>query len=216
MATRERAADFGARSVRKTLRTIGEELRARRVQLGLSQRTVAEATGCSHTQIWRIEKGDYLSVAFRDLVVLAAVLGLDLSARCYPHGHPLRDAAHRALLERLRRLVGPSWTWRTEVPFPGVDDRRAWDALLTGPARIGVEGETRPTDGQDLERRVNLKARDGGVDHVILLLSDSRHNRSLVREHDLKIGDSPLVPRRALIAALAEGRDPRGNAILLL
>jgi hypothetical protein len=37
--------------------------------------------------------------------------------------------------------------------------------------RIGVEAETRARDRQELQRRVALKRRDGGVDRVILLLA---------------------------------------------
>ena len=35
------------------------------------------------------------------------------------------------------------------------------------------EGETRPTDIQELARRLALKKRDGGVDRLILVLKDT-------------------------------------------
>ena len=88
--------------------------------------------------------------------------------------------AHIALLRRLQSALGPRVGWRTEVPLPGGGDRRAWDALIgVGATRIGVETETRARDAQSLQRRLALKKRDGGVDHVILLLADTRQQPPL-------------------------------------
>ena len=68
------------------------------------------------------------------------------------------------------------------MPLPNAGDRRAWDAVIgIARVRIGVEAETRARDEQELERRLSLKRRDGGVDHVILLLADTRSNRLFVR-----------------------------------
>ena len=56
----------------------------------------------SAAQVSRIERGLLAHVALEDLARIAAVLGLDLSARLYPLGDPIRDVAQQALLERLR------------------------------------------------------------------------------------------------------------------
>ena len=122
------------------------------------------------------------------------------------------------LLERLRRRLYPALGWRTEVPLPIPGDRRAWDAIIRGPDfRIGVEAVTRLRDVQDAQRRISLKQRDSRLDHVILLLANTRTNRAA------RVGAGgrallegfPVHPRDAL-AALGDGRDPGGSTIVLL
>lgn len=76
--------------------------------------------------------------------------------------------------------------------------------------------ETRAVDWQALQRRIALKQRDGGVDHVILVLADTRNNRSFVREHEVAVQVSFPIPGRAALLALREGADVGGNAIMLL
>jgi hypothetical protein len=96
-------------------------------------------------------------------------------------------------------------------------DHRAWDALIgVGAIRIGVEAESRAHDAQALQRRLALKRRDGGVDHVLLLLSNTRHNREFLRACGPGfLSDFPVNGRDAL-ARLARGEDPGGSAIVLL
>src|SRR3990170_5607742 len=72
----------------------------------------------------------------------------------------------------------PHWVGapRSRCRSPG--DRRAWDAVVRGRGWCaGVEAETRLRDAQATARRIGLKARDGDVDHVVLLLADTRRNR---------------------------------------
>src|SRR4029450_9470554 len=109
---------------------------------------------------------------------VAAVLGLELSIRAYPAGDPIRDLAHARLLERLHRDLHPSLRWHTEGPFPTPGDLRAWDAV-TGRDhwRLGIEAETVIDDTQALDRKIALKVRDGGVDRVLLLVTDTPRNR---------------------------------------
>jgi hypothetical protein len=103
--------------------------------------------------------------------------------------------------------------------LPG--DRRAWDAVITdrggAPAwRVGVEAETRPRDLQALERRLAIKARDGNVDAVVLLLANTRHNRDLVQGREADWRERfPLAGRRALELLGARVKPP-GDAIVLL
>jgi hypothetical protein len=148
---------------------------------------------------------------------VCAVLGLDLSVRTFPAGDPIRDAAHVALLERLRVRCHHSLKWRTEVPIPIAGDRRAWDAMLSTPKwTAGIEAETALTDIQALDRRLALKERDGATTTTFLLLLDSRRNRAALR-----IGGDVLrlrfpIESRVALKALAAGLDPGGNALILL
>jgi hypothetical protein len=78
-----------------------------------------------------------------------------------------------------------------------------------------VEAETRLDDLQALERRVRIKQRDMGVRRVILLVADTRHNRAVLAAHPSLVEDFP-ISTRACLAALRDGRDPGGDAIVLL
>ena len=148
---------------------------------------------------------------------MLAVVGLDLHVRAYPGGRPLRDSAHLELLQRLRTRLGPAVRWRTEVPLPLHGDQRAWDALLgVRHVRVGVEAETRARDAQELPRRVALKQRDGGVEYVVLLLADSRHNRAFLRTCGEGFLAGFPVAGSVALARLAASADPGGSAIILL
>lgn len=203
---------------------MAREFYAARTNAGVSQGVVSDRVGLSRPQYGRIERGIAPEVSLATVARIAAVLGLDTSLRFFPSADPVRDAAHAALLERLHVICHPSLSWRTEVPFPGPGDRRAWDAVIggvhrtgsVGRIRIGVEAETRPNDVQALDRKLALKERDGGVERVILLLSDTRHNRSFLHGPGSALRNRfPLDGRRAL-RHLAAGSDPGSNALVLL
>ena len=149
---------------------------------------------------------------------LLAVVGLELSARAYPKGSPIRDQAQLALLARFRAVVGRSVTVKAEVPLATPGDWRAWDLVLSvGSARLGVEAETRPRDVQALIRRLELKLRDDpGITGVVLLLADTRFNRSLVREHGAIMRANFPHSGPEILRALGHGLEPPGSGIVLL
>jgi len=200
---------------RTALREIGRELRAARIGRGLSQRLVAITIGVSQTQISMIERGEYPAVAALTMWRFAAAVGLELSLRAFPGGPPIRDKAHIELLDRFSAEVGAGWRFLSEVPLPIPGDKRAWDRLMRGFGLvIAVEAETRPTDLQELGRRLALKKRDGGLDRLILVLPNTRWCRQLVRLNEL--GAAFSVSGRAALDALRNGRDPGGDAIVLV
>lgn len=216
MATHERPGDRAERLADETLTSLGRQLRIARIGAGLSQRTLEESTGVSHSEISRIERGRTPNVPLRVLVRLATSLGLVIPARPYPEGDAIRDAGHARLLDRFRARLHPSLRWHTEVPLPTPGDRRSWDAVTGATAwRAGVEAETVIDDTQALERRLHLKRRDGGVDHVILLVADTPRNRRALAAAPAAFSDLPLNARE-LMAALAGGRDPGGSGIVIL
>ncbi|HYK95849.1 MAG TPA: helix-turn-helix transcriptional regulator [Candidatus Dormibacteraeota bacterium] len=186
-----------------------------RVNRGLSQRVVAVAARLTQAQVSRIERGLHESVPVSRLALLATAVGLDLSIKLYPAGQPIRDKAHIALFERLRRAAGPSWSWRSEVPLPIPGDKRAWDRVIVcGRVTIGIEGEMHPTDLQELGRRVALKKRDGNVDRLILVLADTAWCRRIVRLNEL--ASAFPISGSAALKAIANGMDPGGDAIILI
>jgi transcriptional regulator with XRE-family HTH domain len=202
------------------MRRAGQEHRLARVAAGLSLRKVAAATGASHQQVLRLERGELRRVSIEELGSWFAVVGLDLGIRAFPAGDPIRDRAQLALLERFRARLHPSIRWRTEVPLPMDRDLRAWDADIRGsqPAawRCRVDAETRVADAQALERRLTLKARDDPDGHLILLLAETRANRRAVGW--LREGLRELLPLdpRQLLRALHAGDDPGGSGIVML
>lgn len=218
MATRERPIDIGHRRSRRTLSAIGDELRLARLAAGLSQTAVGRAAGMSHAQVSRLEHGLLRTASLDQISCLAAALGLDLSVRLFPAGDAVRDTAQLALLERLRRRLPPDLGWRTEVPVPLAGDRRAWDAVIRAPdVRVGVEAVTRLRDIQDTVRRIALKQRDSDLDHVILLLANTRANRAArVGAAGRSLLDAYPVDARTALEALTKGQDPGGSSVIAL
>jgi transcriptional regulator with XRE-family HTH domain len=192
------------------------ELRLARVGANLSQGDVGKACGLSHAAIGRIERGDNQTIDIVTLARVLAVVGFDLSVRAYPHATAQRDAAHAALLERLHVLLPIDLPWNTEVPFPNPGDLRSWDARTrVRRLRVAIEAETRVRDGQELQRRLTQKRRDGGADRLILLLADTRNNRVFMRDYGATLASVFPAPGATALEALQRGDDP-GDAIILL
>jgi transcriptional regulator with XRE-family HTH domain len=182
MGGHEKLDDRARRKALEALRALGAELRQARLDHDLSQEEAARAAGISSSAWSRLELGKAIGASLPAISAALGVVGLDLSVRAFPGGRVQRTAGHGRLLERLRVRLARGVGWGTEVPFPNAGDRRAWDAMIgIDTVRVGVEAETRARDEQELERRLSLKRRDGGVDHVILLLANTRSNRLFVR-----------------------------------
>ena len=146
----------------------------------------------------------------------AAMVGLELSANLHPNGDPVRDRGHLALMARFRRRLDPGLRWRTEVPVPIAGDLRSGDGLITGSGWDAlVEAETRVGDIQQLERRATTKVRDLGTDRLILLIADTRHNRTVLGLHP-ELAERFTIGSRRCLRALAIGADPGGDAIVIL
>jgi len=216
MSTSERPRHRSDRLADEAIAVIGHQLRTARTGLGISQRSLESATGLSHGEISRIERGRVPDVPLRSVIRLATAVGLALPSRMYPNGDAVRDAGHARLLERFHRQLHPSLRWRTEVPLPIPGDLRSWDAITGGVDwRVGIEAETVIGDGQALERRLSLKRRDGGLDHTILLVADTPRNRRALEAAPAAFSDLPLRTREILIA-LRKGTDPGQSGIVII
>jgi hypothetical protein len=177
----------------------------------------------SGSQVSRIERGRLPAVSVDQLARVGAAVGLDVRVRSYPGPDPIRDAPQNALMDRLRGHLHPGLTMPTEVPLPIPGDLRAWDGMIRGlagepvlPPRLPVEAETRVTDLQAQTRRIWLKARAADEPFVLLVVSDTRHNRQSVRAAANAIRTAFPIPARRALAALATGRHPGGSAIVFL
>lgn len=196
---------------------MGQEIRSARLAAGLSQLVAGGAAGMSHAQLGRIERGELRELTVDQLSRACTAVGLRLVVRAYPDGDPVRDAAQLALLERFRACLPPGTRWRTEVPLPIAGDRRAWDGVVTlrGGA-LGVEAETRLRDIQALERRLGLKLRDGGLDRLVLVVSDTRSNRRVLDLHRDVLRSLLPLDGRDILRALRSGHSPEASGLVLL
>ncbi len=193
--------------------------RAARWAAGLSQMAVAAASDVSRSSIERLELGSLERLTVMDAARLSAVVGLDLQLRTFPGPRPIRDAGQVRLLGRLRRRIGPPWSWAYEVVLPIARDQRAWDARARHPAthvEVMIEAVTRLTDAQALLRRIAIKRRDGGSPRVILLLADTRNNAVAIHESEAVMGSAFPIGTRAALRALGAGRDPGADALIVL
>jgi transcriptional regulator with XRE-family HTH domain len=216
MPTARRARDRGRQQARALVRTIGGELREARHSAGVSQAHAARVAGLSQSKVSRIERAEHASGRVDELARLSAALGLRLTMRVYPEGGAVRDEGHLRLLRRFRAEVSERFRWRTEVPIGDAADARAWDVLLEGAGMIGVDAETRLHDVQALQRRCELKARDGGVDRLVLLVAATRHNRLVLREHRAALASTFPADTGEIMACLRQGRLPPRSGIVIL
>jgi transcriptional regulator with XRE-family HTH domain len=219
VASRDGVEDRAARRARALVaRTVGD-IRGGRVSAGLSQASVAHRLGISRSRLSRIELGLESRVPAELLVRYAASVGFDLAVRAYPAGDLGLDRAQRRLIRRLMDRLGPDWTWRFEVPLPIPGDARAFDAVgrhrVTG-LIIYVEAETRLEDIQAVLRRITIKCRDGSVTRLIVLVSDTRHNREIVHAAAPELAAMFAAGSRRTLARLIAGLDPGADALILL
>jgi transcriptional regulator with XRE-family HTH domain len=217
MATRETRVSGGKRRGGQLTARLLSEARQTRTVANLSVRSVARELGWSHARYARFEAGQLASVSLVDLAKVGAVLGLELSAAFHPVGETIRDAGQQALAARFRAVLSPLWRVTAEVLLPNLGDRRSWDLLLRLAAQlVGVELETRVRDVQWLTRRMRERERDGGADHILLVLSASAHNRRVLPELLEALGTEFATSPRAVLKALREGRPIPGSAVILL
>lgn len=217
MGASDRRIDRAVRASERARRRLGDEIRQARLEHDLSQDTAARGAGLAQSSWSRMERGTARSVALEDLYRAAAAVGLAVKTDIFPGGEPLRDTPQLALLGRFRARLPGEVGWGTEVPFPNPGDLRAWDAVIRiAGVRIGVEAETRARDAQALQRKLALKRRDGNVDHLILLMADTRHNRSFLRAAGEGFHQDFPVPGKVALARLEAGEDPGGSSIILL
>jgi transcriptional regulator with XRE-family HTH domain len=215
MATRERPRDRADRLATEARLLLGADLRRARVAAGISLRDAAAAASISHTELWRLERGQSRVVPIARVFRTAAAVGLTASVRLFPDGDPIRDAGQSRVLERLRGNLHPGLGWRTEVPLPNVGDPRAWDAVIRSRGWWRpVEVEAALRDAQATERRLALKQRDGRAPAPILVLADTPRNRAALAAAPAAFPTLP-VRTRPILSALRRGVDP-GSGIVFL
>jgi len=217
MANRQSRRFESTRRGTRLLHELGDELREARLRAGLTQTAVATSLGTTRRRVGWIESGRVGSLSLTDVVAQAGLVGLRLHARFYPAGPPIRDAAQVALMDRFRRRLAPDWQLRLEAPLPIQRDQRAWDMLLrAGRLTIGIEAITRLRDVQAQVRAAQLKRREAGTQRLVLLVAATHANRRALSAAEALMRADFTVGTRPAMAALAAGRDPGGDALVLL
>jgi transcriptional regulator with XRE-family HTH domain len=217
MPVRTRVLDTARYRADGVRRQIGEEIRAARMAAGLPQRSVSSAVGHHASWLSRVERGSMRSVTVEDLVVVGAAAGLKVWIAAYAAERAIVDAPQILLLRRLRGRIGEHWAWQFEVVLPAAGDQRAADAVIRrGSTTIMIEAFTRLADAQAQLRRVHVKARDLGIERVVVVVAATNANRrALASAADVLAASFPLSTRPTL-AALAAGRDPGANGLVLI
>jgi hypothetical protein len=171
--------------------------------------------GVSHQLISRWEARSATPTVVQ-LAMWGAVVGLDVTIRSFPAGPPLRDAGQLRVLARARTFIGQGWHWRTEAPVTDDPlDRRAIDAVISrGNVRIGLEVITRLTDAQAQVRAATLKQEASGLNRMILVLADTRHNRRAMRDAEPSLAPAFPCEPRVVTEALRAGGLPPSNGIV--
>ena len=215
MATRDGPVSRAVRVAADDQRRVIAELARAQRSHGISDSAIGRATGKSRFVVARALAGTRPSTVV-ELAAIGGAIGLDVRLQAFIAGDAIRDAGQQRLLERFRAQLPDSITWRTEVPLPIPGDRRAWDAVI-GAAdwRGGLDAETGIDDVQALDRRFTLKARDGGLDLVILLVADTPKNRRALDAAPHAFADLSRNARLTL-AALRRGERPPRSALILL
>jgi transcriptional regulator with XRE-family HTH domain len=218
MTARDRRLDRALTTSRRLTTAAIAEIRDARIGSGLGQEELGRAVGISASQVARFERGALGDLRLEPLCRLSAGVGLAPHLRFYPDGDPIRDAGQVRLLDRLRVRVAPSARWRVEVPLHGQTDARAWDAIVDGTGCVdAVEAETRLRDLQATERKIGRKLRDDPtVEHVVLLVADTRTNRLALAEGREALRVQFPLDTRVTLGHLANGRCPGASAIVVI
>lgn len=195
----------------------GRELRLARHNAGATMQQVADRLGWSKSKISRIERGLSPRVALADITSFSAVVGLRPYLKLFPLGPSLRDVGQVELLAGLNVRMHPRWHTEHEVPMPKDGNLRAADQVSVIPGcRLMVEAFRRFSDYQAQSRAARAKQRDLNADRLLLLIEDTRTNRRALAAAGLEPRRSFPMPQRAMLAALAAGRDPGGDGIVVL
>ena len=217
MANRTRAVDEARRSWHQRRVSLGGELRTSRLTNGATQADVGAAIGVSASEISRREHGNAPNLSARSLSEQAAAVGLRLVINTYPTGGGVRDAAQLKHVHRFLERVSHTFLRELEAVIPLPGDLRAVDIVLRAAGcLIAVEVITRLGDLQAQVRAARNKARDIGATRLILVVAGTHANRRALDEARSALNGAWDLDTRRVMAALAAGRQPDHDALVLI
>ncbi len=197
------------------------EVRDARHASGLTHGEVARAIGIARSNVTRLEAGQRQDLGIVERSEIASVLGYEVSVGLHPIGDPLRDKGQLACGRRLDGILSDLWRVTDETLLPGAGEQRAWDKLLrlvgaTPRYLVGVDIESRVWDVQAIVRRTLGRERDGQVDHILIVLADTAHNRRIANELRHALGSEFRASARSLLSALRRGQRLSGSGVVLI
>jgi len=217
MTNRTRAVDEARRVWHQRRVSLGGELRTSRLTNGATQADVGTAIGLSASEISRREHGNAPNVSALSLSQHAAAVGLRLVITTYPTGSGVRDAAQLKYIHRFLERVSDRFLRELEAVIPLPGDLRAVDVVLRAAGcLIAVEVITRLGDVQAQIRLARNKARDIGATRLILAVAGTHANRRALDEARSALNGAWDLDSRRVMAALAAGRQPDHDALILI
>jgi transcriptional regulator with XRE-family HTH domain len=217
VAVRTRVLDQARHRALLVRLEIGGEIRRARMAAGIPLREAAAAVNRSASWLSRVERGMVALVTVDELLIVSAAVGLKLWLSTFPSERAIHDAPQLGLLRRFRARIGESWTWSYEVVVPIARDHRAADAVIRrGSIAIMIEAFSRLADAQAQLRAVHIKARDMGIERVVIVIAGTHANRRALAEASHVLASDFPLDTRAVLAALSKGEDPGANGIVLL
>lgn len=200
----------GRRVTRELAASIGREVMLARTNLGLTPTSAARLAGVAPRTQRRVEGGDS-TVGVGTMCRVAAAVGLKVWARAFPAGTPsLRDTGQLTIARHLMGLASPSLRIAIEH---GMGNGRAIDLVAFGPTEIvAVEIERLLVDFQAQYRSADAKRAELASAHsrpvrLVLVVEDTRHNRSAAAAHALIIRATLPAGTRDVWRGLREGKE---------
>lgn len=185
---------------------MGRSVRLARGIAGMSRAESAARAGISRSTWERIENGSP-SVTLATLVAATDAVGLDLVCQTYPgRGPALRDTGQLAIAQLLADLASP--TWRMSLEERAGDHGEAVDQVFWGPREIvAVEIERMMLDYQGQYRRASVKRNWLAAHHarpvrLVLVIEDTRRNRTAMAPYAALIGSALPLGSRAILQAI--------------
>jgi transcriptional regulator with XRE-family HTH domain len=132
------------RRLRHSSLRLGDDIRALRLDAGVTLRELGAVTGLDPSHIARIEKAQ-VQASIEALTTISVALGADLGLRLFAGAGPrLHDRFQAPMLEALLRVLAARWVSRLEVVVPkpvrGVADLVLTDRI--GPTTVIGEAQS--------------------------------------------------------------------------
>ncbi|MFL5685267.1 MAG: helix-turn-helix domain-containing protein [Chloroflexota bacterium] len=214
------------RRLRNLLRTIGDDVRRTRLDIGASQAAVAAEAGIDRSHITRIEAG-VAHPSLESIVAIATAMGADVSVRLYAgRGPRLTDRNAARMIEATVRQLAPAWRTHLEVhvtrPVRGFID--AVFERRDQPLFVVTEFESMlPRLEQQIRWAAEKATAIGSSDLVggdpaatiskLLVLRSTERTRSLAREFESTLRTAYPASTKAAVQSLRTGAPWPGDAI---
>lgn len=198
---------------------IGADIEVARTGLATSIEAVARRAAVAPSTVVRVIHGDG-GVHLDTLCAVATAVGLRINVKAYPTEQPtLRDAGQLHIAQFLIGQVHASFRPALEVPV-GDPFGRAADLVLFGPVQVvmceierSISDMQAPTRAAMLKRDA-LQSRHERPVRLVLVVEDTRRNRTLVAPHGALIRAALPAASTEVMRALRQGTELARDGLL--